>query len=104
MSWVSPVHWITVIQISPYVPTEINRSYQMSSFVETKALEQLTKCPVEFVEYPSHFYWRMFVLNVTHGVSFSVLSLACQDISDDYIIQLVILLSVILLLKLKYIE
>lgn len=32
--------------------TEINRSYQMSSFVETKALEQLTKSPVEFVEYP----------------------------------------------------
>uniref|UniRef100_A0A8C7X786 Phosphoinositide phospholipase C n=1 Tax=Oryzias sinensis TaxID=183150 RepID=A0A8C7X786_9TELE len=30
---------------------KINRSYQMSSFVETKALEQLTKCPVEFVEY-----------------------------------------------------
>jgi len=34
------------------LPPEINRSYQMSSFVETKALEQLTKCPVEFVEYP----------------------------------------------------
>lgn len=33
-------------------PTEVNRSYQMSSFVETKALEQLTKSPVEFVEYP----------------------------------------------------
>uniref|UniRef100_A0A674A784 Phosphoinositide phospholipase C n=1 Tax=Salmo trutta TaxID=8032 RepID=A0A674A784_SALTR len=30
---------------------KINRSYQMSSFVETKALEQLTKSPVEFVEY-----------------------------------------------------
>ncbi|XP_030622772.1 1-phosphatidylinositol 4,5-bisphosphate phosphodiesterase beta-1 [Chanos chanos] len=28
-----------------------NRSYQMSSFVETKALEHLTKTPVEFVEY-----------------------------------------------------
>uniref|UniRef100_A0A673LYL4 Phosphoinositide phospholipase C n=1 Tax=Sinocyclocheilus rhinocerous TaxID=307959 RepID=A0A673LYL4_9TELE len=27
------------------------RSYQMSSFVETKALEHLTKTPVEFVEY-----------------------------------------------------
>lgn len=34
------------------VPAEINRSYQMSSFVETKALELLTKSPVEFVEYP----------------------------------------------------
>ncbi|XP_036398442.1 1-phosphatidylinositol 4,5-bisphosphate phosphodiesterase beta-1 isoform X2 [Megalops cyprinoides] len=30
---------------------KINRSYQMSSFVETKALELLTKSPVEFVEY-----------------------------------------------------
>ncbi|XP_062864063.1 1-phosphatidylinositol 4,5-bisphosphate phosphodiesterase beta-1-like [Trichomycterus rosablanca] len=30
---------------------KVNRSYQMSSFVETKALEQLTKSPVEFVEY-----------------------------------------------------
>ncbi|RXN18660.1 1-phosphatidylinositol 4,5-bisphosphate phosphodiesterase beta-1 isoform X1 [Labeo rohita] len=28
------------------------RSYQMSSFVETKALEHLTKTPVEFVEHP----------------------------------------------------
>lgn len=40
------------ITSSLYLPTEINRSYQMSSFVETKALEQLTKSPVEFVEYP----------------------------------------------------
>lgn len=47
--------WVTVINISLYLPTEINRSYQMSSFVETKALEQLTKSPVEFVEYPSQF-------------------------------------------------
>ncbi|XP_072545357.1 1-phosphatidylinositol 4,5-bisphosphate phosphodiesterase beta-1 isoform X2 [Salminus brasiliensis] len=30
---------------------KVSRSYQMSSFVETKALEQLTKTPVEFVEY-----------------------------------------------------
>ncbi|XP_066561937.1 1-phosphatidylinositol 4,5-bisphosphate phosphodiesterase beta-1 isoform X3 [Amia ocellicauda] len=30
---------------------KINRSFEMSSFVETKALEQLTKSPVEFVEY-----------------------------------------------------
>ncbi|KPP73883.1 1-phosphatidylinositol 4,5-bisphosphate phosphodiesterase beta-1-like, partial [Scleropages formosus] len=33
------------------VSKKISRSYQMSSFVETKALEQLTKTPVEFVEY-----------------------------------------------------
>ncbi|KAI1895915.1 hypothetical protein AGOR_G00111690 [Albula goreensis] len=31
---------------------KINRSYQMSSYVETKALELLTKSPVEFVENP----------------------------------------------------
>uniref|UniRef100_A0A8C9VIA2 Phosphoinositide phospholipase C n=1 Tax=Scleropages formosus TaxID=113540 RepID=A0A8C9VIA2_SCLFO len=30
---------------------KVGRSYQMSSFVETKGLEQLTKSPVEFVEY-----------------------------------------------------
>ncbi|KAG7240244.1 hypothetical protein INR49_027055, partial [Caranx melampygus] len=40
---------------------KINRSYQMSSFVETKALEQLTKSPVEFVEYP--FQSCSFILN-----------------------------------------
>lgn len=42
--------------MSPDLPTEINRSFQMSSFVETKALEQLTKSPVEFVEYPSQIH------------------------------------------------
>lgn len=31
--------------------TEIDRSYEMSSFVETKALELLKESPVEFVEY-----------------------------------------------------
>ncbi|KAK1171473.1 1-phosphatidylinositol 4,5-bisphosphate phosphodiesterase beta-1-like [Acipenser oxyrinchus oxyrinchus] len=30
---------------------KVNRSFEMSSFVETKGLEQLTKSPVEFVEY-----------------------------------------------------
>uniref|UniRef100_A0A8C5YLX2 1-phosphatidylinositol 4,5-bisphosphate phosphodiesterase n=1 Tax=Marmota marmota marmota TaxID=9994 RepID=A0A8C5YLX2_MARMA len=30
---------------------ERNKSFEMSSFVETKGLEQLTKAPVEFVEY-----------------------------------------------------
>jgi len=46
-----PIRSLWLISLS--LPTEINRSYQMSSFVETKALEQLTKSPVEFVEYPS---------------------------------------------------
>uniref|UniRef100_A0A671TXR6 Phosphoinositide phospholipase C n=1 Tax=Sparus aurata TaxID=8175 RepID=A0A671TXR6_SPAAU len=43
-----------VIYIQPvkFNSFEASKStYQMSSFVETKALEQLTKCPVEFVEY-----------------------------------------------------
>uniref|UniRef100_A0A9L0K380 Phosphoinositide phospholipase C n=1 Tax=Equus asinus TaxID=9793 RepID=A0A9L0K380_EQUAS len=30
-----------------------NKCFEMSSFVETKAMEQLTKSPMEFVEYPS---------------------------------------------------
>lgn len=34
------------------VCAEAARCYHMSSFVETKALEHLTKSPVEFVEYP----------------------------------------------------
>lgn len=29
----------------------------MSSFVETKAMEQLTKSPMEFVEYPPQTLW-----------------------------------------------
>ncbi len=46
--------------------SESKRSYQMSSFVEAKALEHLTKTPVEFVEHPlnlttnqniSFIYW-----------------------------------------------
>lgn len=31
---------------------ERDKSYEMSSFVETKGLEQLTNSPMEFVEYP----------------------------------------------------
>lgn len=34
-------------------PPERNKCFEMSSFVETKAMEQLTKSPMEFVEYPS---------------------------------------------------
>lgn len=33
-------------------PPERNKAFEMSSFVETKGLEQLTKSPLEFVEYP----------------------------------------------------
>ncbi|XP_042189593.1 1-phosphatidylinositol 4,5-bisphosphate phosphodiesterase beta-1 isoform X2 [Callorhinchus milii] len=37
-----------------------NKAYQMSSFVETKALEQLTKSPVEFVEYNKRQMSRIY--------------------------------------------
>ncbi|KAJ7991071.1 hypothetical protein DPEC_G00293430 [Dallia pectoralis] len=39
---------------------KINRSYQMSSFVETKAVEHLTKSPVEFVEYNKQQLSRIY--------------------------------------------
>uniref|UniRef100_A0A8C7SVE2 Phosphoinositide phospholipase C n=1 Tax=Oncorhynchus mykiss TaxID=8022 RepID=A0A8C7SVE2_ONCMY len=39
---------------------KVNRSYQMSSFVETKALEHLTKSPVEFVEYNKQQLSRIY--------------------------------------------
>lgn len=38
---------------------ERNKSFEMSSFVETKGLEQLTKSPVEFVEYPWFDEWLL---------------------------------------------
>lgn len=38
---------------SPLLPIERDKSFEMSSFVETKGLEQLTKSPMEFVEYPA---------------------------------------------------
>lgn len=47
------VSWIcSLTHCGRRLAAEISRSYQMSSFVETKALELLTKSPVEFVEYP----------------------------------------------------
>uniref|UniRef100_A0A8C9VGT3 Phosphoinositide phospholipase C n=1 Tax=Scleropages formosus TaxID=113540 RepID=A0A8C9VGT3_SCLFO len=43
---------VNYIQPTKFHSFEVSKSdYQMSSFVETKALEQLTKTPVEFVEY-----------------------------------------------------
>uniref|UniRef100_A0A8B9LL11 Phosphoinositide phospholipase C n=1 Tax=Astyanax mexicanus TaxID=7994 RepID=A0A8B9LL11_ASTMX len=43
---------VNYIQPTKFHSFETSKSdYQMSSFVETKALEQLTKTPVEFVEY-----------------------------------------------------
>lgn len=41
------------LPLLPPRPPERNKCFEMSSFVETKAMEQLTKSPMEFVEYPS---------------------------------------------------
>lgn len=41
----------------PPPPPERNKCFEMSSFVETKAMEQLTKSPMEFVEYPPQALW-----------------------------------------------
>uniref|UniRef100_A0A8B9LN72 Phosphoinositide phospholipase C n=1 Tax=Astyanax mexicanus TaxID=7994 RepID=A0A8B9LN72_ASTMX len=45
------VNYIQPTKFHSFETSKSDRSYQMSSFVETKALEQLTKTPVEFVEY-----------------------------------------------------
>uniref|UniRef100_A0A8C9VAF7 Phosphoinositide phospholipase C n=1 Tax=Scleropages formosus TaxID=113540 RepID=A0A8C9VAF7_SCLFO len=45
------VNYIQPVKFHSFEASKIGRSYQMSSFVETKGLEQLTKSPVEFVEY-----------------------------------------------------
>lgn len=52
----------------------------MSSFVETKALEQLTKSPVEFVEYPSLSTAFCFLLSGKHLLLCS--SGFCSDGND----------------------
>ncbi|TSK58033.1 1-phosphatidylinositol 4,5-bisphosphate phosphodiesterase beta-1 [Bagarius yarrelli] len=47
------VNYVQPVKFSSFEASKkSNKSYHMSSFVETKALEQLTKSPVEFVEYP----------------------------------------------------
>uniref|UniRef100_A0AAR2LG69 1-phosphatidylinositol 4,5-bisphosphate phosphodiesterase n=1 Tax=Pygocentrus nattereri TaxID=42514 RepID=A0AAR2LG69_PYGNA len=46
------VNYIQPVKFNSFeMSKKTNRSYHMSSFVETKALELLTKSPVEFVEY-----------------------------------------------------
>ncbi|XP_035279636.1 1-phosphatidylinositol 4,5-bisphosphate phosphodiesterase beta-1-like isoform X1 [Anguilla anguilla] len=55
------VNYIQPVKFNSFEASKkINRSYQMSSFVETKALEQLTKCPVEFVEYNKRQLSRLY--------------------------------------------
>ncbi|KAL2082130.1 hypothetical protein ACEWY4_021948 [Coilia grayii] len=46
------VNYIQPVKFNSFeAAKKVNRSYEMSSFVETKALENLTKSPMEFVEY-----------------------------------------------------
>ncbi|KAM4617313.1 1-phosphatidylinositol 4,5-bisphosphate phosphodiesterase beta-3 isoform 2-T3 [Discoglossus pictus] len=46
------VNYVEPVKFKSFdVANKRNRYYEMSSFVETKALEQLTKSPMEFVEY-----------------------------------------------------
>ncbi|XP_076971794.1 1-phosphatidylinositol 4,5-bisphosphate phosphodiesterase beta-1 isoform X3 [Tamandua tetradactyla] len=46
------VNYIQPVKFETFeISKKRNRSFEMSSFVETKGLEQLTKSPVEFVEY-----------------------------------------------------
>ncbi|XP_075452135.1 1-phosphatidylinositol 4,5-bisphosphate phosphodiesterase beta-1 isoform X2 [Ascaphus truei] len=46
------VNYIQPVKFESFeMSTKRNKSFEMSSFVETKGLEQLTKSPVEFVEY-----------------------------------------------------
>uniref|UniRef100_A0A670YDJ8 1-phosphatidylinositol 4,5-bisphosphate phosphodiesterase n=1 Tax=Pseudonaja textilis TaxID=8673 RepID=A0A670YDJ8_PSETE len=46
------VNYIQPVKFESFeISNKRNKSFEMSSFVETKALEQLTKSPVEFVEY-----------------------------------------------------
>ncbi|MBZ3885629.1 1-phosphatidylinositol 4,5-bisphosphate phosphodiesterase beta-1 [Sciurus carolinensis] len=47
------VNYIQPVKFESFeISKKRNKSFEMSSFVETKGLEQLTKSPVEFVEYP----------------------------------------------------
>ncbi|XP_043931726.1 1-phosphatidylinositol 4,5-bisphosphate phosphodiesterase beta-3 isoform X2 [Protopterus annectens] len=46
VNYIEPVKFVSF-----EVANKRNKYYEMSSFVETKGLEQLTKCPIEFVEY-----------------------------------------------------
>ncbi|KAK1154946.1 1-phosphatidylinositol 4,5-bisphosphate phosphodiesterase beta-3-like [Acipenser oxyrinchus oxyrinchus] len=46
------VNYIEPVKFKSFeVASKRNKYFEMSSFVETKGLEQLTKCPMEFVEY-----------------------------------------------------
>lgn len=50
-----------------FLSTEKNKSYAISSFVETKGEHFIAKNAVEFVEYPLHFIYQNFK-NLLWGV------------------------------------
>uniref|UniRef100_UPI00398E89FE 1-phosphatidylinositol 4,5-bisphosphate phosphodiesterase beta-1 isoform X1 n=1 Tax=Pristiophorus japonicus TaxID=55135 RepID=UPI00398E89FE len=55
------VNYIQPVKFESFeVAKKNNKSFEMSSFVETKALEQLTKSPVEFVEYNKRQLSRIY--------------------------------------------
>ncbi|XP_078262119.1 1-phosphatidylinositol 4,5-bisphosphate phosphodiesterase beta-1 [Rhinoraja longicauda] len=55
------VNYIQPVKFESFeVAKKNNKSFEMSSFVETKALEQLTKAPVEFVEYNKRQLSRIY--------------------------------------------
>uniref|UniRef100_A0A8C1WU82 Phosphoinositide phospholipase C n=1 Tax=Cyprinus carpio TaxID=7962 RepID=A0A8C1WU82_CYPCA len=66
---------VNYIQPTKFHSFEISKSdYQMSSFVETKALEHLTKTPVEFVEHP--LKQPTFLMANQDNCCFSLISLS----------------------------
>uniref|UniRef100_A0A8C0GMS8 Phosphoinositide phospholipase C n=1 Tax=Chelonoidis abingdonii TaxID=106734 RepID=A0A8C0GMS8_CHEAB len=55
------VNYIQPVKFESFeISKKRNRSFEMSSFVETKGLEQLTKSPVEFVEYNKRQLSRIY--------------------------------------------
>ncbi|XP_051819836.1 1-phosphatidylinositol 4,5-bisphosphate phosphodiesterase beta-3 isoform X2 [Antechinus flavipes] len=55
------VNYVEPVKFKSFeVARKRNKSYEMSSFVETKALEQLTKSPMEFVEYNKQQLSRIY--------------------------------------------
>ncbi|XP_072495057.1 1-phosphatidylinositol 4,5-bisphosphate phosphodiesterase beta-3 isoform X1 [Notamacropus eugenii] len=55
------VNYVEPVKFKSFeVARKRNKCYEMSSFVETKALEQLTKSPMEFVEYNKQQLSRIY--------------------------------------------
>ncbi|XP_075781807.1 1-phosphatidylinositol 4,5-bisphosphate phosphodiesterase beta-1 isoform X5 [Pelodiscus sinensis] len=55
------VNYVQPVKFESFeISNKRNKSFEMSSFVETKGLEQLTKSPVEFVEYNKRQLSRIY--------------------------------------------